>query len=564
MMIAARFLFFAVLSVLSPLAAFAADPTPTPEIRTPPTPPTPRINGPRVYGARPTHPFFYHLPVTGERPVTFAAKGLPAGLTLDPATGNVTGAATERGAHPVEFTATNARGSDKATVNLVIGDTICLTPPLGWNSWNHFANRVTEKDVRDAADAMVNSGLIDHGWTYVNIDDCWQGERDAEGNIHGNAKFPDMKALADYIHAKGLKFGVYSSPGPKTCAGFAGSYGHEDQDARTYADWGVDYVKYDLCSYGGVIPGRVRERTAALLPEDKRAAYADLNKRRDELQRIKQRGAEQDAMLKDIGKEIHDLLLPLDSARLTAFAFEEQQTPYRVFGQSLAKVPRDIVYSFCQYGNASVWEWAASLGGNCWRTTGDISANWKSMSGIGFDQDRLAKFADPGHWNDPDMLEIGNKGLTPDECYTHMTLWCMLNAPLLIGCDMSKMDPFTVSLFSNDEVLAVNQDARGEQGHRVKAEGMTEVWVKRLKHGHVAVALFNRGEMPTDMTVSMVDLAIEAGNMPEFGEHRLWAVRDLWRQNSLGIVKGNKQKTTVHVAPHGAELLDVSLANDPF
>ncbi len=556
---------FIVLLGVFPLAAFAADPMPdnspaatAPEIRTPPAPPTPRINGPRVYGARPTHPFFYHLPVTGERPVTFEAKGLPDGLTLDPATGNVTGAATERSAysvaHPVEFTATNARGTDQATINLVIGDTICLTPPLGWNSWNHFANRVTEKDVRDAADAMVSSGLIDHGWTYVNIDDCWQGERDAAGNIHGNAKFPDMKALADYVHARGLKFGIYSSPGPKTCAGFAGSYGHEDQDARTYADWGVDYVKYDLCSYGGVIPGRVRERTAALLPEDKRAAYADLNKRRDELQRIKQRGPGQEAMLKDIGNEIHDLLLPLDSARLTAFNFEEQQTPYRVFGQSLAKVPRDIVYSFCQYGNASVWEWAASLGGNSWRTTGDISANWKSMSGIGFDQDRLAKFAGPGHWNDPDMLEIGNQGLTPDECYTHMTLWCMLSAPLLIGCDMSKMDPFTVSLFSNDWVLKVDQDQLGIQGHRIKTEGTTEVWAKPLADGSTAIAFFNRGEQPAKVGITWPefwDTQKEYHRKTEMRTGTLPVLGDLWR---TGIPESESDGISVTVAPHGAEL----------
>ena len=448
---------FSILLGALPLAALADGPVPAApaaDIRTPAAPPTPRINGPRVYGARPEHPFFYHLPATGERPMKFTAAGLPPGLRLDPDTGNVTGAVSQRGTYPVEFTATNARGADRATLNIVVGDTVALTPPLGWNSWNHFTTGVTEKDVRDAADAMVSSGLIDHGWTYVNVDDCWQGGRDADGNIHGNAKFPDMKALADSVHGKGLKFGVYSSPGPKTCAKFEGSYGHEDQDARMYAGWGVDYVKYDLCSYEIIIRDRLRESTAALLPEDQRAAYADLNKRRDELQRIKPRNPEQDATLRDIGNEIHKLLLPLDAARLETFNREEQQAPYRVFGQSLAKVPRDIVYSFCQYGNANVWEWGQSLGGNSWRTTGDIQPNWRSMSGIGFRQDRLAKFSGPGHWNDPDMLEIGNQGLTPDECYTHMTLWCMLDAPLLIGCDMSKMDPFTVSLFSNDWVLS--------------------------------------------------------------------------------------------------------------
>ncbi len=480
-----------------PLSVLAVDP----EIRTPPTPPGPSINGPRVYGARPDHPFFYHLQVTGERPMKFAAHGLPAGLTIDPEMGNVTGTVAARGTYPVEFTAANGRGIATATVDLVIGDTICLTPPLGWNSWNHFAGRVTEKDVRDAADAMVSSGLIDHGWTYINVDDCWQGERDAEGNIQGNAKFPDMKALADYVHARGLKFGVYSSPGPKTCAGFAGSYGHEDQDARTYAAWGVDYVKYDLCSYGKII----RE-------------HADVP--------------------------------PL----------EAQQTPYRVFGQSLAKVPRDIVYSLCQYGNANVWEWGASLGGNCWRTTGDIQANWQSMSGIGFSQDRLAKFAGPGHWNDPDMLEVGNVGLTPDECYTHMTLWAMLSAPLLIGCDMSKMDPFTTSLFSNDEVLAVDQDALGKQGYRLKAEGMTEVWVKPLTGGAKAVALFNRGDAAVNISVSWADLERQGGDFTEFASQRL-RFYDLWRGKKIQVTK---REITLSVAPHGAELLRVEVPETVF
>ena len=397
---------------------------------------------------------------------------------------------------------------------------------------------------------MVASGLIDHGWTYVNVDDCWQGERDADGNIHGNANFPDMKALVDYVHARGLKFGIYSSPGPKTCAGFAGSFGHEDQDARTYAAWGVDYVKYDLCSYGEIIRDHLRERTALLLPEDQRAAYLSLNKEIDELRRNHQKTVEQNIRFTDAKTELESFTAPLDNARRSANAQEENQTPYKVFGQSLAKVPRDIVYSLCQYGNASVWEWAAGLGGNCWRTTGDISANWKSMTSIGFDQDRLAKFAGPGHWNDPDMLEIGNKGLTPDECYTHMTLWCMLSAPLLIGCDMSRMDPFTVSLFSNDEVLAVNQDALGKQGCRVWMEGTAEVWAKELVGNSVAVALFNRSEQPVEIVVPRTALA----SLPsEFADRIYVRGRDLWRQKTRLYKVRNEIKITV--APHGTELV---------
>ena len=541
--------FLAVLLSVTPLTAWAADPTPDPAIRTPPAPATPRINGPRIYGARPGHPFFYHLPVTGERPITYAAKGLPAGLTLDAGNGNITGTATERGEHPVEFTATNARGSGKATVRIVIGDTVCLTPPLGWNSWNHFAGRVSEENVRAAADAMVSSGLIDHGWTYVNIDDCWQGERDADGNIHGNAKFPDLKALGDYIHGKGLKYGIYSSPGPKTCAGFAGSYQHEDQDARTYAGWGVDYVKYDLCSYSGIIDEHLRQRTAALLPPEQQTTYETLSKEQDGLQRNRKRTPEQDARLKEVNTQKGQLTASLDPAKLKAITLEEHQIPYRVFGQSLAKVPRDIVYSFCQYGDQDVWNWGASLGGNSWRTTDDISANWKSMTGIGFNQDPLALHAGPGHWNDPDMLEIGNKGLNPDECYTHMTLWCMLSAPLLIGCDMSQMDPLTVSMFSNDEVLAVNQDALGQQGHRLKAEGTTEVWVKPLANGEFAVALFNRGEVSTTLRVPAAEINALYGYQNDI---RSLTVRDLWRQKSL---PRSPDGWDISIAAHSAELL---------
>ena len=544
------------------IAPPAAGPAASPQeglIRTPPAPPTPRINGPRVYGARPDHPFFYHLPVTGERPVTFAAKGLPTGLRLDPQTGNVTGTTTNLGAHPVEFTATNVHGTDHATISVVIGDTICLTPPMGYNSWNHFAREVSTDNMRAAADAMVSSGLIDHGWSYVNIDDCWQGQRDAEGNIQGNAKFPDLTALGDYIHGKGLKFGIYSSPGPKTCAGFAGSYGHEDQDAATYAKWGVDYVKYDLCSYGNIIREHLRARTAALLPEDQRSAYTALSKEHDELLANRKRTPEQNARLKEIDLELNKDTAPLDAAKLKAIFLDEQQTPYRVFGQSLAKVPRDIVYSFCQYGIANSWEWAASLGGNCWRTTGDILANWKSMSSIGFRQDRLAKYAGPGHWNDPDMLQVGNRtdrpgdpGLTPDENYTHMTLWCMLSAPLLIGCDMSQMDPLTVSMFANDEVLAVDQDALGQQGHRLKAEGNSEVWVKPLADGSLAIALFNRGDQATEVDVSMEEVVpVEKNKMRTTS--RTCTVRDVWRQKTLP--DGAEPKMLV--AAHGAELLRV-------
>ena len=464
--------------------------------------------------------------------------------------------------HSVEFTATSAHGADKAVIKIVLGDTLCLTPPMGYNSWNHFAGRVSTDNMRAAADAMAASGLIDHGWSYVNIDDCWQGQRDADGNIQGNEKFPDLKALGDYIHGKGLKFGIYSSPGPKTCAGFLASYQHEDQDAQTYAKWGVDYVKYDLCSYGSILRERLHQRTAALLPPDQVPAYDALTKERSDLQNTHPRSPGQEARLKEVNTELGTLLSPFD-ATLKAYGVEEEQAPYRVFGQSLTKVPRDIVYSFCQYGHANSWEWAADLGGNCWRTTGDIQANWKSMTNIGFNQDKLAPFAKPGHWNDPDMLEIGNQGLTPDECYTHMTLWCMLSAPLLIGCDMSQMDPLTVSMFSNDEVLAVNQDALGKQGHRLKAEGTSEVWVKPLADGSLAVALFNRGEQPAEVSVSWEELGPAEPSEMQI-KSVLPEVRDLWRQKTLPFPSFDPEtKIKMVVAAHGAELVSVGATAHP-
>ncbi|MGA3172422.1 MAG: putative Ig domain-containing protein [Chthoniobacteraceae bacterium] len=515
----------ALLLLLAP-PAFPQSPSPTPDytaaIRTPPAPITPRINGPRIYGQRPGHPFLYHLPVTGRRPITITAQGLPVGLTLDPATGDITGAIAQPGVTSVTFTATNTAGKDTATLKIVCGPVICLTPPLGWNSWNCFHSNIDEAKIRGAADAMVSTGLIDHGWTYINMDDRWQGNRDANGNIQPSPAFPNMKALADYIHGKGLKIGLYSSPGPFTCAGAIGSYGHEDQDAATYAAWGMDYFKYDWCSYGSIA---------------------------DQMR----------------AKAHHDLLTPGQAQQLNsliakshlpgapslsqseAIDLEVLSAPYLKMRASLDKVNRDIVFSFCQYGWGDVWKWGAAAGGNLWRTTGDISADWQSVENQGFGQNGLAPYAGPGHWNDPDMLEVGNGNLTPDENYTHITLWCMLSAPLLIGTDMPRMSPFIVSLFSNDEVLAVNQDALGKQGWRAKQDGPAEVWMKPLADGSLALAFFNRGEAPSPVSINWSDLKLKGSQN----------VRDLWRQKDIGAQPAGY---TVNVAPHGAELFKVSPA----
>jgi alpha-galactosidase len=371
----------------------------------------------------------------------------------------------------------------------VSAQTIAATPPMGWNSWNHFAEKVNDADVRAAADALVSSGMRDAGYIYVNIDDTWQGERDASGVIHANSRFPDMKALSDYVHSRGLKIGIYSSPGPKTCAGYAGSYGHEEQDAKTYAEWGMDYLKYDLCSFGELM---------------KKESGGDPQK-----------------------------------------AFAMQKAAYEKMHKAIVATGRPIVYSLCQYGWNNVWEWGTEVGGNLWRTTGDINDTYSRMVEIGFSQAGLAKYAGPGHWNDPDMLEVGNGGMTEDQYRTHMTLWVILAAPLLAGNDLSKMSPPTLAMLTNKEVIAVDQDPLGKQGDRVSAVGPTEIWSKPLSNGAQAVALFNRSE--TEKSISF--------RPRDIGFAKSFKLRDLWQGRE---VTATGDTYTATVPAYGAVLLKVS------
>ena len=347
---------------------------------------------------------------------------------------------------------------------------------MGWNSWNHFAGRIDDKTVRAQADAMASSGMKAAGYEYIVIDDTWAGQRDAQGIIHPNDKFPDMKALADYVHSKGLKLGIYSSPAAKTCASYEGSRGHEEQDAKTYADWGMDYLKYDWCQSGGSV-------------EQMKAAYT----------------------------KMHDALL---------------------------KTGRPIVLSLCQYGWHKVWEWGASVGGNLWRTTGDIRDNYYAMSAIGFDQNGLENFAGPGHWNDPDMLEVGNGGMSEDEYRTHMSLWAILAAPLMAGNDLSQMTPYTVQLLTNRDVIAVDQDPLGKQGYRIEQEGPFEVWMKPMADGSKVVGLFNRQSTTEQMSVSFSQLGITGAA----------AVRDLWLQKDVGTSSGSY---AAYVPRHGVVLVRI-------
>jgi alpha-galactosidase len=356
---------------------------------------------------------------------------------------------------------------------------LARTPSMGWNSWNKFAGQVDDAAVRGMADAMASNGMKEAGYQYINIDDTWEGVRDAQGNITSNKKFPDMKALADYVHSMGLKIGIYSSPGPKTCAGYEGSYGHEEQDARTYAAWGIDYLKYDWC--------------------DARNLYSD----------------------------------------------EEMRAVYQIMGDALLTSGRPILYSLCQYGRADVWKWGADVGGNAWRTTGDIHDAWEPMTTIGFAQGELAPWAAPGHWNDPDMLEIGNGGMSVEEYRTHMSLWSMLAAPLLAGNDLRTMAPAILEILTNREIIAIDQDKAGKQARRVSKFREQEIWARPLFDGGDAIGLFNRSASPAKITVNWSDLGLKA--TPR-------RARDLWAHHD---VKLEGAEYSVTVSAHGVAMLRV-------
>ncbi len=356
---------------------------------------------------------------------------------------------------------------------------VAQTPPMGWNSWNYFAGKVDDKGVRAAADQLVATGMKDAGYIYVNIDDTWQGKRDETGLLHANEKFPDMKALADYVHSKGLKIGIYSGPGPLTCAKFEGSLGHEEQDAKMYADWGMDYLKYDLCSFRDAVMQKQS-------PTDKAAQM----------------------------KLMHEA--------------------YDKMGKALKATGRPIVYSFCQYGWDSVWEWGPAIGANLWRTTGDIAPNWNSMYTILSQQEGLQSYAGPGHWNDPDMLEVGNGRLNLAENRTHFSMWAMLAAPLLAGNDLPNMKPEIKEILTKKEVIAIDQDKLGKQARRAYSEGEVDVWVRDLSGGAKAIAVLNAGSdrystHPFHLSLAKLDL-----HGAQKGKN-LWTGKDVTLADDMAI-----------------------------
>ncbi len=479
-----------------------------PYILTPPPSPAPKINSPRITAVRPGSPFLFRIPCTGERPIQFHLEGLPDGLTVN-SEGIISGTITNRNPNTyiVQITATNQHGKDQNTLKIVVGDTLALTPPMGWNHWYTHYDRITADIMKQSADLMVSTGMADVGYQYVSIDDCWANtekhndpmrvgpERDENGNILPNKYFPNMKELTDYIHAKGLKAGIYTSPGPKTCANYTGSYGYEEKDAKKFAEWGFDFLKYDWCSYSKIL-------------------------KPDKLENLKK--------------------------------------PYQVMGDILKRLDRDIVYNLCQYGMGEVWKWGKEVGGNCWRTAGDLGLELLQYHEVARRNAEHWEYAGPGAWNDPDYILIGYSGdahvmgepkpcpLTPSEQYSYMSLWCLMASPLFYSGDMTRLDEFTLNILCNPEVIEIDQDSAGIQGRPIiiNKEQNYEVWMKPLQDGSIAVGIFNLDEIEQTITIYWKDLGLSATQK----------VRDLWRQKDLGT---HTESFTTTIPRHGVSLLKV-------
>lgn len=480
-------------------------------ILTPKAGPAPRLNGPRIYGARPGHPFLFRVPAQGQRPMTFSARDLPPTLQLDPARGIITGITPARGEYRVTLQASNDHGAATRLFRIVSGDTLSLTPQMGWNHWYTHYDRITDRLMREAAEVMIRSGMADVGYEFVNIDDCWMNKekgkdprqvgplRDAQGRILPNQHFPDMKALTDYIHGLGLKAGIYTSPGPWTCAGFAGAHRHEAADARQFAEWGFDFLKYDWCSYGGV---------AKTDPDPESVKF---------------------------------------------------RKPYQLMGRLLREQSRDIVFNLCQYGMGRVWEWGAEVGGHSWRTAGDLGFELDRIFEVALANAAHREFQKPGAWNDPDYIQIGFIGdargmgepkpcpLTPTEQYSFMSLWALSAAPLFFSGHMGRLDEFTLNVLCNPEVIDIDQDPLGHCGRVVPAGENTFLMVKPLEDGSTAVGLANAGEFPAEITARWTDLGVTGRRI----------VRDVWRQHDLGTFAASYQ---ARVPRRGVVLLRLSPA----
>jgi len=502
------------------------------EILTPAPAKTPRINGPKVYGARPGKEFIYRIPCQGRRPMRFEVDGLPSGMKLDAKKGILTGKTPVRKeVYPMTFTAKNTHGEASRPFALVVGEKMALTPPTGWNSWGGHMVTVSDEVMRKAADVFVEKGLADVGFQYLGIDDCWMrlnsemyanrservqqkhraydyeatgtigSIRDEHGNILPNAKFPDMRAMTDYIHSFGLKVGIYSGPGPSTCQSWAGSYGHERADADQFASWGFDLLKYDQCS-----GGRVLEQFRKNIP----------------------------------GFHVEDFWRPMSNY--------------------LRVQDRDILFNLCQYGRDDPWAWAPGLGIQSWRIGGDLNHNvtdyFKQALRIAID---LRQYSQPGHWNDPDFMyihrikDVSRMGepseeipLDTNQRYQYVTLWSIICAPFFFSCDIENIDAFTVGLLANADVLNINQDELGHVGEVLHNDDSTEtVMLKNLANGSTVLAVFNR-DADSEAVIEV--------NWNEIGVSGRHKVFDVWRQKDLGPMDGG---ISVRLSPNGVGLFRV-------
>ncbi|HEY4150870.1 MAG TPA: putative Ig domain-containing protein [Chitinophagaceae bacterium] len=478
-------------------------------ILTPKAGPEPHINGSKVFGVRPGHPIVFTIPVSGNKPVSISATDVPKGVKIDVHTGALSGSIEKPGEYVLTIHAKNAMKEVTEKFTIVVGENIVLTPPMGWNSWNIYGTQVTQDLVLANAKAMVSSGLADHGWTYMNIDDAWQGSRGGPLNAiqPASVTFPDVPQLSKEVHGLGLKLGIYSTPwvesyghhvggsamnpegtfektreniprNKKMLPYAIGTYSFVSNDVKQYVQWNIDYLKYDW--------------NPNELPETK-------------------------AMYDALRASGRDIALSLSNS-----------TPFASIGE-LSKVS------------------------NCWRTGGDIRDNWKSLKGRILTQDKWAPYAKPGHWNDPDMMVVGYVGwgkgprptqLTADEQYTHVSAWCLMSVPLLLGCDLTKLDAFTISLLTNDEVLAVSQDPLGKQATLVAHEGETGILAKDLSNGTKAAGLFNTSDSTQRMVLKWQDLGIQGK----------YIVRDIWRQKDLGSFTG---EFAAEIPLHGVLMLNL-------
>jgi alpha-galactosidase len=494
-------------------------------ILTPPSSTSPRINGAKIFGVRPGSPFFFLVPVSGSRPMKITAENLPEGLTINSGSGVLSGKidSLKKMIYHVKIQANNKFGETNRDLRIVVGDTICLTPPMGWNSWYGCSEGVSAKQVKQVADAFVTSGLREHGWSFVNIDDCWQGPRDPKTNaLNGNERFPDMKEMCDYVHGHGLKVGIYSSPWIGTYAGFRG--GSSDHADGTYTN---------------------------CLPEEKRLQPNQIYGRYPGFKSF------------NAGRVGKHWFFDRDAKEMAKWGIDYIKVDWKPndvptatrMNNDLLNSGRDIVLSL---SNAAPIKNAPGLSkvSNLWRTGGDIHDRWKSISRC-FSSLTWNEFQSPGHWNDMDMLQVGMRGvpnrfnskpkmtrLTPDEQYTQMTMWCLQSNPLLLSCYVHLLDEFTLSLLTNDEVIEINQDPLGNVAIRNSKKGDLEIWSKKLEDGSIAVGLFNRGIAAAKITVNGTDLGLK-GNMK---------VRDLWRQKDLGNFKDS---FTTSVNAHGVVLVEI-------